>query len=150
MSIIKSVFLWRFAALPPFVSPCCTEHKWRFFFISFFEATAIKPLSKVLALASAEPCVQRENGETVPLLLGWAMNSCSSGISVLITRLQIASEMHPLVIFEALLPIPYIFSKCMGWKCYCWDSSNILRFTAIMFLSLHSSTDLNCDVHIAK
>lgn len=58
-------------------------------------------------------------------------------------------RMHPLVIFEALLPIPYVFSERMGWKCHCRENGNILRFIIITFLS-NPSTDLNYDVHISK
>lgn len=129
--IVTSVFLWISTASALLASLRAQQANKTRLFISFFKATATKPLSEFLALAWVEPWVWWESRGTV---MGRAASSCSWGIFAFIASASNCIRNHQLIIFEA-----YYWFLTSSWNTgsekAVGASGNILGFAAISFLS---------------
>lgn len=131
MSTIRSVFLWRSTALSPFASLNCTAEETFYFLL---QGHCYKTPQQTFGIGLRRAlCTLREQRNS----------SSAAGKSheqlfwyfCLHYKASNCIRMHPLVIFEALLPIPHAFSKHMVWKSYWRESGDILRFIVTRFLS---------------
>lgn len=135
MSIIRSVFLWRPTALSPFASLNCTEQKQKRFYFPL-QGHCYKTPQQTFGIGLCRAwCTVRErrnsyfaagkSHEQLFFFFSFCLHYMASN----------CTRMHLLVIFEALLPIPYVFSKHMVWKSYWGESGDNLGFTIISFPS---------------